>query len=655
MSFTEIERINENLLFYNQNTQLKNYVYRKSKEMFDYGDSCRDLILTIDDLENRKGFMRTKFIDTIGGLPKSTTSLMPEIKGIIHENGFRIEKVIFQSRPKTFVTANLYIPDSIVSPVGAVLFLCGHHMFGKHQDEYQIVCRYLVKAGLIVLAQDPIGQGERFSYYDKATASTTIDWGVREHDYAGIQSLMLGDGIARYFLHDAMRGIDYLSSRPEVDPLKIGVTGNSGGGLQTSMMMICDARIAAAAPATFITNRETVIDSGQPQDSEQIWKGMSTLGFDHEDIILMMAPKPVLINAAKYDFFPIEGTRRTYKRTKRFWTMYAKDDCFEFFEDTSVHKYTRRMARKAAEFFSQHLLGKMISPDDSEIESIEPATLWCTISGQICADKPEARTVYDENCIRLNVVDTNKKDTKDDILRDKAIQWLKDTVFFSRNSCGINTRHIAEVINENLSCLLSKWWSQQGMMNNALTFRDTRYIGAKLPVTIAMWDGGTRRIQPNVEWIREVCIKGRMVVVLDISGVGMSEPDSINPIPKFEPLGTLHKLTCDLFWLDDSLAALRTFDVLRAVDAIIETFDFVDTSDIELYGIGRYSLYALLAGLLDGRITKVKTKDGITSFRNLVLSKYYDDYDIMCSIIPNILNYCDLPEIRRWLGRKYSD
>ena len=162
-----------------------------------------------------------------------------------------------------------------------------------------------------MLAQDPVGQGERLSYFEPDTKNNPVGVVTRDHDYAGAQGRFLGDALARYMLHDAMRGIDYLISRPEVDPAKIGVTGNSGGGTQTSLVMLVDPRVVAAAPATFIMNRDTYQRTGQPQDAEQIWPGFTGAGLDHEDILLAMAPKPVCVLAVTSDFFPIEGTRRT--------------------------------------------------------------------------------------------------------------------------------------------------------------------------------------------------------------------------------------------------------------------------------------------------------------------------------------------------------
>ena len=297
--------------------QLRDHVYRRSEAAFAAGDQARDTIDTPEKLRQHQQRIRDRFTASLGGLPAMDTPLNAKVVGTLDEPGLRIEKIIFQSRPDTYVTANLYLPGSTKSsakPSPAVLFLCGHAEPAKQYDEYQIVCRILAQAGLIVMVQDPIGQGERVSYHDPATKVQTVRWGTAEHDYAGVPALLLGQTIGRYFLHDAMRGIDYLISRPEVDPSRIGVTGNSGGGTQTSMMMLGDPRIAAAAPATFIMDRRSYMWCGQAQDSEQIWPGFTADGFDHEDILLAMAPKPVCVLAVTSDFFPIEGTRRTVAR-----------------------------------------------------------------------------------------------------------------------------------------------------------------------------------------------------------------------------------------------------------------------------------------------------------------------------------------------------
>lgn len=651
MTIQELENFSPSNCFYDLKSQLKNFIYNHSEKAFEAGDAARDALKSRDELELRNSYMRKRFVESIGGLPCTEAPLNPVIKGKVQFDGFRMEKVIYESRPGVFVTANLYIPHGITEPTGAVLFLCGHHMQAKHQDEYQIVCQYLVHTGLVVLAQDPVGQGERFGYYEKSIGNATIDWGTIEHDYAGNQCYPLGDSIARYFVHDAMRGIDYLYTRAEVDPARIGVTGNSGGGTQTSLMMICDTRIAAAAPATFIMNRRTFMYAGVAQDSEQIWPGMTALGFDHEDILMLMAPRPVLVLAATSDGFPIEGTRSTTKRTRRFWEMYGKADNLELFEEDCGHQYARPMAKAAARFFAFHLLGKRVMPEDSSVKDTEPSLLWCTKSGQVRGELEGARFVHDENLDRLDEVKKLYDTIPETECRDKAFEWLKNVVYFNRKPCGLNPRHIADMQYDELMVKASIWWVQEGIFNYGLTFRHFKYEKKSLPVTIAVWDGGTTCMQPHLDWIRRTCDSGRAVIVLDTSGAGNILTAMPEGFPALDFYGGIFKLNRDLMWLGDSLAAMRIYDVLRAVEAV-QLFPWVKKEDIRFYAHGRQGLYARLAAFLDSRVMGVEVVSGMKSFAEFVRARYYDRYDISSVILPGVLKYFDLPDIERWTGRK---
>ncbi|TVY05689.1 hypothetical protein [Paenibacillus cremeus] len=145
MSIQELE--NRVIRLYDVKSQLKAFIYQLSEEAFEKGDRARDQIKTIEQLEDRNAWMRQKFIESMGGLPSNDSPLRPQIVGTIQCDGYRIEKIIFESRSNVFVTSNLYVPDGITSPRGAVLFLCGHLEQAKCADEYQIVCQYLTRAG----------------------------------------------------------------------------------------------------------------------------------------------------------------------------------------------------------------------------------------------------------------------------------------------------------------------------------------------------------------------------------------------------------------------------------------------------------------------------------------------------------------------------
>lgn len=635
--------------------QLKRHIYDRSIRLFEQGDTDRDRLSSVEEIQSRAARMSEAFLDAIGGLPPMDTPLNPRICGEIKCNGFTIQKVIFESRPNTFVTANVYVPDGITAPRGAVLFLCGHSVLSKSYPKYQAVCRTLARAGLVAMIQDPVGQGERISYWEPSLGRPTVDVTTRDHDHAGLQSLPLGDSICRYFIHDAMRGIDYLMSRPEVDPNRIGVTGNSGGGTQTCLMMMADPRIAAAAPATFVMDRRSYLLSGGPQDQEQIWLKMTSLGFDHEDVILMMAPRPVRVLAVTWDFFPIEATRRTVERARRLYELCGNPAGLDMVEDESQHEYTRTLARAAAEFFSKHLLEPSVKAgleprpvDDPEVEPIEPERLWCTKSGQVRGEIEGARFVCDENKDRLALIEAERAAISESSRRQRAEEWLRERVFAHRQECPPNPRFIQDDTLQEMRVQIWAWWSQENVLNYGMVFRHFSDVGKQLPVTAAVWDDGCAGLRSHVDWIRGTCESGRAVLVLNLSGVGKHAPHPVGTHPLLGLYGTVYKLSNDLYWLDDSIVAMRVYDLLRALD-VMEKLPGLDASDLHFYASGLHGIYPRLAAVIDKRIRGVELAEGtFASWADWIRSRHYEQRDILSVILPGALQYLDLPDADRW-------
>ena len=338
--------------------QLKDFVYHEQEKLFEYGERRRASINDVNQLKAYNEEMRTLWLEKIGGIDFPVSSLDAKVTSRLEQSDYTIESIIYCSRPHTYVTGSLYLPKGSPFPAPAILFLCGHHEESRMADEYQMVCDTLAKAGLIVFAIDPIGQGERANFYDPKTDTYLIKRTTSDHDACGIPSTATGQFLQRFFLCDEMRAVDYMLTRPEIDPKRIGITGNSGGGTQTLAMMAADDRIAAAAPGTFVTTRKEYMYSGQAQDAEQIWPGITAFGFDHVTPFMIFSPRPVAILATKYDFFPIEGTRETFSQAKQFYHMYGKEDNLRLYEDKFTHCYTPQLAVWAAEFFTEIFLNE---------------------------------------------------------------------------------------------------------------------------------------------------------------------------------------------------------------------------------------------------------------------------------------------------------
>ena len=626
-------------------SQLKDHVYARSQHLFASGDAERDEIRTLDAVRQRQENVRGFVISALGGLPSSATPLNPRVTGTVEGDGFRIEKIIFESRPRHYVTANLYLPvNRPPGRTGAVLFLSGHHDTAKVVAEYQNVCQTLARAGLIVLAQDPVGQGERLSYFEPGTKRNPVGIGTRDHDYAGTQARLLGDTLGRYMLHDAMRGIDYLISRPEVDPAKIGVTGNSGGGTQTSLVMLADPRVAAAAPATFIMNRETYQRTGQPQDAEQLWPGFTGAGFDHEDILLAMAPKPVCVLAVTSDFFPIEGTRRTVARARRIWELADRGTALELVEDDSTHAYTPRLARAASRFFAHHLLGRTVDLAGFEPKPFPPEQLHATTSGQVRAEFADAEFVFEATTAVLKEIELARAAQNAADRKARAHAWLREQVLRGREDTPLNPRRIDRGRSVGaLTVDIAFWYPQPYLANLGMLIRPRDRRAERLPVTIAIWDDGPAALSAHAEWIAAECARGRAVFVVNLSGMGPLKPDPINPAPAGDLYGTWRKLSDDLEWMGDSMVALRTYEALRSIEVLGEWPD-LNRDDVRFYAEGRSGLHAKLAAALAPTVAGCEWQDGFT-FRDFVRTRSYDSSDVKPYILPGVLRYFDIDEL----------
>lgn len=677
---------------YDTRDQLKRHIFDRSDQAFAAGDAARDQIANKQSLDERRAKMRQLFLRSIGDLPTDAPSLNIQVTGAAASSGFYIRKLVFESRPGHYVTANVYIPEGREAPGPAVLLLCGHEREGKGSKLYGDVCVTLVQAGLVVMAIDPIGQGERLSYGDAIELSGTesaeasgwrsggerkaIGWGTHEHQHAGAQCLPLGEGLARYFLHDAMRAIDCMITLPEVDPQRIGVTGNSGGGTQAAMLMLCDSRIAAAAPGTFIMNRKQYMHAGGVQDAEQVWPGLSAAGFDHEDILLAFAPKPLLVLAAAYDFFPIEATRRTVDRARRFWAMYGLDRNLSLFVDNTQHSYTARMADAAAEFFSGALnladAGEKHDQTDVKAEATERKgslpleLLLCTQSGQVRLDYAEARTVRDENIISAQQLIRIRSAQPEDELRLRGLDFIRRKVVEPRRSCGLNLRRMPAGEADGLRAEYVLWWSQEGLMNSGLLFssarqaeaaaaageagtirKDTLERAAHPSIAIALWERGTAEAARHMAWLKTMCGGGCSVLALNTSGTGPHAPYPIYGKPPYAFFGVMHKLADDLLWLDDSLAAMRTWDVLRVLEVAEQLGAEAEEARLDFHAFGRTGIYVRLAAALEPRI-RLKQEQKLSDVARFVGSRDYAEDEAMSYIVPGMLQYFDFPELERW-------
>ena len=290
-------------------------------------------IHTIADAEKRKQVVRQRIVEALGGLPEYDGPLNARVTGRLQADGYVIEKVIYESLPGYFVTANLYRPDRPGRYPG-VLLQAGHTQEGK--AEPQMLAANLALKGFVALAFDPVGQGEREQTYDPQLRAPAAGWSVNEHIHAGAQSALAGESVARYFIWDAKRSIDYLAGRPEVDPQRIGAAGCSGGGALTTFIGSLDSRLKAVIPACFPVSYR-VLFTGSVPHSEMILPGELARGLDTADFVELSAPTPWLLEATEQDFFPPAGAKLVYDEARRWYGLYGAEERVGLFIGPGPH------------------------------------------------------------------------------------------------------------------------------------------------------------------------------------------------------------------------------------------------------------------------------------------------------------------------------
>ncbi|MFT7162311.1 MAG: dipeptidyl aminopeptidase/acylaminoacyl peptidase, partial [Bacteroidia bacterium] len=198
----------------NENALYKHF----SKIAFDQLENRRlevSQLTTKEDWLERQSKVKNKLMEMIGPFPDKTP-LNARVVDVIKKEGYRIEKIIYQSRPGYYVTSALYIPNKAKQKSPSIFYACGHTVEGFRAGTYQHIIVNLVKKGFVVFTIDPMGQGERFEYWDEKTGQSKFPIPDHEHSYPGAQCLLAGYSTGNNFIWDGIRGVDYMLTRKEI-------------------------------------------------------------------------------------------------------------------------------------------------------------------------------------------------------------------------------------------------------------------------------------------------------------------------------------------------------------------------------------------------------------------------------------------------------
>lgn len=587
--------------------------------------------------------IRKKINDCLGPFPEKAP-LNPVITGKLDRDGYTVENVIYESRPGFKVTANLYIPENDGRPMPAVLGTCGHAREAK-SSAYQYFAQSLARKGYVVLIFDCTGQGERLQYPTEGRESA-IKWGTTEHIYSGSPLTLTGESLAGWYVWDAIRGIDYLCSRPEVDQRYIGVTGNSGGGTQATWLCGVDSRLTMAAPSCFVTTIRRNLENQEVQDAEQyVMKGLSQ-GLDHFDYIAAMAPKPVILITQEKDFFDTRGTQETYEMLKHFYRLMDAEDNIQLFRGDDYHGF-HQPAREAMYGFFNHVTGVNDDSKEPEIVLEKDEDLWCTPNGQLT--KQESRTIPDilkEQSVGLK---KDRGSISSSQLKKSLVQVLglpdqyevKDyRIYRSRKEELFPKPFVTDMFVE----------TEPGIHNSVYRLNDeniySRPHGSPQKALLYVSHLGMDDELINDSKVRDIINDHAdfAIYTCDSRGIGQTLPNT--RVSYSIPHNTEYFYGMVSNMLDEPLLGKRTYDLL----CVLNWLKNIGHTQITVLGNGWGTLSATFASVLNDSVEKVILKNALSSYSDIAESTFYN---WPVSAFPmGVLQHFDLPDCYRELESK---
>ncbi len=581
--------------------------------------------------------MRAFFIDQLGGLPKRTP-LNARVVGREQRDGYRIEKVIFESQPKHFVTAILYLPEC-KPPYPGVLVPCGHSANGKARDLYQLAPILMAKSGMAALCYDPLDQGERHQLLD-ASGKPIITSSTQGHTTAGVGAILVGRNTATYRIWDGIRAIDYLASREEVDAQRIGCTGISGGGTMTSYLMALDDRIQAAAPGCYLTSFLRLLETVGPQDAEQTIHAQIGHGMDHADYILMRAAKPTLMMTATKDFFDIDGAWTSFRQAKRWYGRLGFAERVDLLEVDSGHGFPSEMRVAAARWMRRWLLKKDDAITEPESQVASDQQLQCTPRGEVML-LDGARSVYDLNMELESTLARQRKRFWHEHTRDEALAQVREICeirkldALPKPSC----EKVGSVSREGYRIDKLILRPEPGIWLPGLLFVPEQPAGQAILYVHA--NGKSADASPSGK-IEELVQQGHIVLAADVRGVGETVPSGKHSYSKYLP-----PEWCDstiAYLLGKSLLAMRAEDMLVCARFLAGYEMDGKTRQVHLMSVGSTGPAALHAAALEPTLfAKVTLRRSLISWSNVVHTPLAKNQ--FGNLVHGVLRTYDLPDL----------
>jgi cephalosporin-C deacetylase-like acetyl esterase len=468
---------------------------------------------------------------------------------------------------------------------------------------------------------------------------------TQEHFLMGTGSILVGRNTATYRVWDAMRSLDYLQSRPDVDPVRIGMTGCSGGGTLTSYVMALDDRVSCAAPACYLTTFRRLIDTIGPQDAEQNIFGQIRFGLDHPDYVILRAPKPTLISSTSRDFFDIQGSWETLRQSKRLYARLGAAERVDLVEADGEHGVQPANLAAISQWFGRWLVkndAPSILTDFSQYETLPESDLLCTENGQVLRLAGE-KSVYQLNAEYAQTLVQRRQDGWNKLDRDQRMALVGKTAGI-RSPTDIpktTSTRAGKVVREKYHIDKLVMHPDSGVPLPALTFHPKDPSEAAY---LYVHDGGKEADGAIGGPIEKLVERDFVVVSIDLRGQG--ETASGKPDAMLGDWKTFYLA----YLMGQSVVGAHAEDILAAAQWVAD-YQSEKPREIHLVAVGKTCVAALHAAAMNPhRFTSITLKDGPGSWSSMLGNP--EASRSLTTSVHGALFYYDLDELRQCAGEE---
>lgn len=595
-----------------------------ARDAYERRNRALSQLTTPEAVRRRQQWVRETFWNLIGGMPERTP-LEPRTTGRFERDGYRVEKMVYQTRPGLYVPANLYLPASGKPPYPGILFQMGHSANGKAAEPYQKCCQGLARLGYLVLAFDPMGQGER--------AATRMESADAQHSVPGRQMLLVGDTATRFQVWDAVRSLDVLAAHPLVDPSRLASTGQSGGGTLTMLLMAVDDRLAAAAVSCGNTENFACGDYNPPgstDDAEQNLLESAPVAFDRWDLLYPLAPKPLLVLASARDFFGtyspryLASGREEFAKLAKVYGVMGASDRIAWDETPAPHALAYYLRTRIYAWFERWLHGRgagevrepFVAPEKDE-------TLFAGPTGNVVRDFGS----------KTPLILTREREAS--LKRGRTNPETLRRLLGIGPSQPVTLTQLRRIPSEGCDIVAVEAGSCP-----AYLYLPHKQVPGKPLLIIADPRGRASRWAEGGLY-HQLAAAGSPVCAVDITGIGDLAPEASRGNQRY---AVSHATDESYAWasliLGRPLIGRRTADLIAFVQA---ASGHLPGREVVLVAEGSLAVPALFAAAFEPRIQRAHLVGCLLSYRCLLDVEQYKFPT--ANFIPGILLQADLPEI----------